>query len=565
MAVHDEPMTGTEAAGASRSLPGAFPFSMALALLIGVLPFFVAEFGVGLFMETTWEEAWSLWHNTFLDFKGHLVDPGLLGHNLQYRVNFLAFKLWGVERWQEALIHLEVARFFPIVFFFVTFWTVCRTASRFFSWQAGVVAVVILASTPVVMDQAYVLRSYSVSLMLTALLVHAFLACLDRPGAVAAMAVGLLSGLLMYSVISNVYIILSLGMLVLVLHGLEDRKAGGWRNWLSNFLLACTPWRWNASWLSGHRYLVLGAWLVLGTAFAICLYVPGMSYYGPESLLHARGTGSKGLFAGTAAPVLLQSASQFFVFRWLPMAGLALVGMTLLLRGERRPVAPRPAGGVGVRRVYVVLLTVMFGPFLLSCMRGDEPVLRYFMAGYVGWVLILGNLLGHPLASRQLSRRAQGAVLLFFVGGMYAGGMAYLDRLAHAQLLEHNGVDGAEERFMPFADGFFRPREVFASLVRDYPANMPRVVFNPITSSGMQGDKYTLRLLLMLHDMEDRERLYPGDLGRLGDAPEIVILAYHARKVMNAVRQRDPRRHCVLQNGGRTVPELLLCRLDGAK
>ncbi|MBF0423728.1 MAG: glycosyltransferase family 39 protein, partial [Magnetococcales bacterium] len=226
--------------------------SLSIAIFVlACVPFFVSQFTFGLFLEADPDEAESLLKDIFLDFKGHLVAAGILNHHLSFRLTYLAFKWWGIGDWRDAMVHLEVARLVPISLFFITFALLYRLAVRYFTWEAGVVAAVILASTPLIMNQAPQIRSYSGSLMLMTLLIHTFLSHCEQPRLLKAVLIALWSGLSIYSLIFNAYFILSLGLLTLVLHGLRDRSTGGVMSWIDHFFQAWKPWRWDDTWLAG--------------------------------------------------------------------------------------------------------------------------------------------------------------------------------------------------------------------------------------------------------------------------------------------------------------------------
>lgn len=302
-------------------------------------------------------------------------------HILSNVLHWAWVKLPGFNKLDAVLDQAWKIRLLPALLSLGTIAVLWRTGDR--AWgRAGAWITILLLLTGITFEHfAFQVRGYPLSMLAAAGLLQAAFLFLENPQMSRGQwfAVAGLGAALLYTIPSNLYLLLAAGAMAPIAKGLparENRTA-------------------NLQWISA---------LLAGAALAVVLYWPVFGQVSNNDYIAAAGA-----FRKVHAQNPMDVLTQFFSWRWLmlPVLGWG---------------AHKACAATGLpRRRFVLLGGVLVLPFLLSAIRGDDAPLRAYAVLLPAFVLLLALCWHSAAEGLSIGRRTalnvgMGLICLFGFG-----------------------------------------------------------------------------------------------------------------------------------------------------
>lgn len=450
-----------------RRLDGLFLVASAIALVALSLNF--------LRLDLWWDECISLAAFALQDFQTTVTsypEPNNhilfnLGHNVVTRIA-------GHREIGDWLGRVSVLRSLQLVVALGTLGLTAAFARRFLSTLAAPIAAILLVTTLPFLNFAVQLRGYGLSMLLVISTVFLTWECAAKstPARLALLAISTFS--LLYTIPSNAYVVLALGLFVVVGWVLE-------RTGHTDALPVTRSSAHSAPWV---RALIA---LLGGSALAALAYLPVLDQV-LDNVFMDRAPANRFHVLGTTFPGVITA----FVSARLLVAVLFLAGVVGL---DRLLSAARPARRLNAAVVGLLLLLVV--PFLVAWVRNDLPFPRTF----VPLVPVFSLLLAEPVArtlgllARTPSRRVAAMAGLFIYCVATAGW-----QLSNVQNdLDRDLVTGTRSQNLYrnyYQADHYTPRQSMARLAEAQHAHGgPVVLFEPF-------DRVSIPYYLAHHDLQ---------------------------------------------------------------
>lgn len=342
--------------------------------------------------------------------------------NLLTRLYLLAA---GETDFYALLDHPARLRLLPLGYALLSLAALYRTGRSFFSTGVALVAVLILATTLPYLNFALQIRGYGLSTLLLLLLLLSSWHYEQRPGWPIGSGIALTAALLMYTMPSNVYFLISLGAF-----------------WAGRVL---------AGGQARRPALQIGLWMLLGLGLSLLAYLPVF-----DQVFRNPYVSYEAFRLDLLRYYVPGVALDFLAGRW-PLLLLALAGL-VLARAAWRPYLSR-----------IVLLLCLFAlPFLIAYVLGNPAPKRVFLP--LAPVLALMLAIGIAALRSRLPDKPWLGGLLFLLLGAYCAAAAVQARgQAEDRLLEDIKTGGrSQDLTHQYYSAHYRPLEEVGKFAKQY-------------------------------------------------------------------------------------------------
>lgn len=393
------------------------------------------------------------------------------------------FSVVGIKDLYSLMDSPWVARLLPVLYSVITCAFTYLIGRRFFregslGRMVGLLSLVLLVTTLPFYTWSASLRGYGLSMMLGCAIIYFSWRFEDEKGWVSGALIVLLSSLMVYTVPSNAYFVLSLAFgsaLLALASSLKGRKASSTGFSLDSFKA------WFKRMLHDPRTWVVFL-LAGGAALSMILYLPILS-----SVLNNPFTKSRGFFFIPNLGLLPLAINYYSSFRQLLLVA-ALIGFALYAR--------KLLSGKESQRI-AVLSCILIVPFVLTFIRGDISFFRMFVYTLPPFVILFSA--GLTLLIRgwpALGKRAFASVVIVLLVCCFT--MAYGFREADDAIAgkigqQHQYQDNLfEKAFRATGIGYFRTLSglYIDNFMKDVPNDDMIYVYyhhhyDPMTSLGV--------------------------------------------------------------------------------
>ncbi len=230
-----------------------FRYPLLLLLVLALFAALVWEF---LFLDFWNDEIYSLKYFVFNSYAAIVTDYHVPNNHILFNLlSRLYLRAIGEEGLFALMDHPWKLRLLPLGYALLTLWLTYESGRRLAHPVLGLLAAVVLATTLPYLNFALQIRGYGLSALWLMLLSYACLSYQQKPGFRYLPMAAVSSGLALYTLPSNLYVLLG-GMAALFLTTLLDARSEGW----------AALWR--------QPSLALLGSLVLGTGIGLLLYAP---------------------------------------------------------------------------------------------------------------------------------------------------------------------------------------------------------------------------------------------------------------------------------------------------
>ncbi len=352
-------------------------------LALACLPFFYWLAGY-LNLDFWYDEVFSLTHFIFAPWLTTLTDYTSANNHIFFEIlSRLYLSALNIRDLSTALDHPAEVRALMLVYTALTLVVTAAIGFKYFNRRVAVLAVLGLTTTLPYLNDAVQFRGYSLSLLLTALVVYFLLAHLRHPQWKTSLALGAVSTALIYTVPTNAYFIGGAILLLGAASVIHARKAQASGQPASGWLrpAMASP--------EGITLLVL----VAASLLAGLLYLPAL-----RNLLHY-GIQHSGAIYSLKTRLLLapRTLAYFLSYRYLLLLGVIL-GLAVAVQ--------RKSHGYLVQSLSLIF--VIGFPFAVHFLAGFEPVDRIFSLLMLPFVFLIALSLDYLLSAFPILIRWQG-------------------------------------------------------------------------------------------------------------------------------------------------------------
>jgi hypothetical protein len=315
-----------------------------LPTIISVLccGFFIYLLKPLLFIDYWYDEVLSLEEFILVPLQKTVTDYSVPNNHIFFSILMnIWLKLWGINSFAAAANNVFIIRSLPLLFTAITMFFVYR-AGRMFGKHHGLLAIAVLLTTIPFYNFAVQIRGYGLSIMLSSMLLFYTLSFYKEPKKRIGIRITLLTALLLYTIPSNLYAILSVLMI------LGAVFLNQWYKY--HFLVAL---QFNAA--------KLIQWLLLGIGIGVLLYLPVGS-----QVVNNEYVKSEGFFRWEIWQEAITFYTLLYTWDWV---FYILLGVGLLqIQKDRK-----------TWEWVLVFLLILILPFLISFVRGGKPFDRTFL------------------------------------------------------------------------------------------------------------------------------------------------------------------------------------------
>lgn len=369
-------------------------------------------------------------------------------------------KLWGINTFAQAANAVFIVRLLPLFFTLTTVLFVYLTGKKYFNKGTAFISIIILLTTIPFFNFAAQVRGYGLSMMLCSMLLYYGLWFYSTPKVKYGLTVALLTALLLYTIPSNLYAILST-ILVLSFIVLDQ-----WKKY--DIRLAV---KFNAARLI--------QWLMAGIGLGVGLYLPV-----GEQVVNNEYVKSEGLFRWE----MWNDAVLFYklLYNWeIWIAILLAVGVVLAVCQKK------------TRNNLLPFIGLLFFPFFIAFVQGANPFDRTFLWVIPVFALTLGSIVASiftiknkPILSVTVKIIASILLVLqitsvwlyeIYTSKLYA--YYFFDKEIKTQTIKHN-----------YYLAFYHPHQRLGDFKQKYYADSIPVFLHEV-------DKYAMHGYLPIHDI----------------------------------------------------------------
>ncbi len=314
-----------------------------------------------------YDEVFTLNNYVFVPLKRTITDYSFPNNHIFFNlINNIFLKFTDTKHIYELIDHTYVIRLVQLAYTLVTFSYLYLIGKKFFNTSVAQLSLILLATTVPYYNFAVQVRGYSLSIMLLCMAIYHVWSLERKLGWADILSLLLCSSLAIYTIPSNIYVILGMALFYLfagVVHfigkrGSDPKRTGRKKAGNASFLKIFYDY---------NMYLLAFFILVAGILLAAFFYLPVM-----HQLLHNPYTESKGLFnagvlVGTMPQVFVHFISQRYLLIPLTLGGVVYC-IVSLKKGEKE----------FLKEALFLFITLLL-PFAFSFVRGDAPFDRVFV------------------------------------------------------------------------------------------------------------------------------------------------------------------------------------------
>lgn len=326
--------------------------------------FFIYSLQPLLTIDFWYDEVLSLEEFILVPIQKTLTDYSVPNNHIFFSLLMnIWLKLWGVETFAQAANNVLIVRSLPLVFTVVTMLFVYRTG-RLFGKTTGLIAIAVLFTTIPFYNFTVQIRGYGLSMMLCSMLLYYAIRFYKEPFTKQGIGITVLTALLLYTVPSNLYAVLS-ALTVLGIVFLSQ-----WYKY--HFRIAL---RFNAVKLMG--------WLLLGVGIGVLLYLPI-----GNQVINNEYVKSEGLFRWEIWGEAVNFYKLLYTWDWVFFAVL-IIGLLLIQKDK------------SVWQWLLVFISILVLPFFISFVRGGEPFDRTFLWLIPVFVICISVIVGQKFKLKE--------------------------------------------------------------------------------------------------------------------------------------------------------------------
>lgn len=418
--------------------------------------------------EPWWDEIVSLKTFTLADLRTTVSDYAFPHGNLHTFYNILEnlyARLLGLRDPAAAIEKIHWLRLPQLALALATTAIVFLTGRRFFGRAAGFVAAAVLATTIPFLNFALQLRGYNLSALLAAAMLYSVWSYGQAPRAWRAARLAVLCLLLLYTMPSNLYFLLSVAVIALV----------KWIAWARGESPGTSRRAWVARLLRHPDAGVLAA-LIVGAVLFLGAYAPML-----DELLSSRFVRDRADPRTLALSALLPEVLRdFTAFRYALLIPFAVGTARILLRFKRERAGDPPAGGLETRGEtsrWLELWALLLLPFGIACAQGSAPFARTFVLLAPIWSLLVAAgvaAAAEAIRVRPRGRLAWGAMLLIYCAATLFLGHRHIENRLAANI--HDGIRAQGLLYNYYLSERFRPADKMRLLAEAVSADPAPVV-----------------------------------------------------------------------------------------
>lgn len=520
----------------------------AIAAIILVLPSLALLLAWHMHLDFWHDEVYTFDHFVFVPLWHTLSDYHVPNnHVLLNLINNVYVSCLGFNGTESLMDRPWIIRGLMLVYAAGAVWYTWRIANRNLSPLAGWTAVLVLVTTVPFTNFAAQVRGYSLSMWLLTVALY-YLLEFDKSGRWQnAVGVVIAAALLVYTIPSNVYVLLSIAACcAAALRGPQALAA--LPSGQGSDCPAILP-----SQDAAHRSVATGILYsttltllpLAGIAAGGLLYLPMLKQMVGHDYLRSNGLFNMATLTHQMPEVLWALLSG----RYLLLAAVMAGGTACLVssrRRNRRLAASR----------YALFASLLVLPFVASFIRGDQPPSRIFVVlAPVAALLIASSV--EMVRPQDLSRRV--TIVAVLAGALYCYATLALCLADTAGRLQADILQGHKNDAVScmYYLGCYEPSTVLADLARHYHAD-PTPIF-----VCDYGDDYALPRYLQRSRLPARKIVDPGQIQYSTRGRAYMLTAYPYR-FMDRLRQMHPRARCQLLTQPARFQSVLLCQ-EGAE
>lgn len=324
-----------------------------------------------LYHDLVWDELVSLKNFTLVDFKTSVTHyPDVNNHVLFNFLNNGFCRVIGVSTIYEAMDKIPFVRLFPLIISLLTLFYTFKVTSKIFGQAAGFYAIIILATCIPFLNFTMQLRGYTLSMALMAMSIYYILSFEEKPSFLKAGAgVFSLFGLL-YAIPSNIYFVLSLGIIYSLKWYFHSKKIT-----VSETGSAIKKWFVNKSF---SILLIIG----FGAILAFLAYLPILDDLLNER--HLQQLKGQSFYEHNLKEIIPFVVYYILSYRFLLLIPFIVIVFKLISHAKKREWT-REDG------VLLMLISLILLSFLISLIRGDKPHQRTFTPLTVVFSVLFGG------------------------------------------------------------------------------------------------------------------------------------------------------------------------------
>ena len=374
-----------------------------LPLLISLLLFSTWAVEVYFQKPLVWDEIVSLTNFVLVSFGTTVTEyPDVNNHVFFNLVNNLYCKMLSVSDLYDAMDKIASIRLLPFALSVLTiFYTWCIGKRFFNSAIAGMAAIILITTLPF-LNFTMQLRGYTFSATLLAMSTYHLLSFQQSAKWPHLLTSVLTVSALLYTIPSNVFFVLSLGLIFFIYWFSEGRKTSREAQKKKASISLVETWIKN-------RYFAILCAIGLSALIAYLLYLPILEDIMSER--HLQQVKGKSFYAYNVQDLLPKVLYYLTSFRFL-FAITTVIGLLALYRLTKRL-------GWKARSVYhaVFIFLLFMLPFVISLVRGDKTPQRSFVPLAMPFAIL--SALSIYSAFREVKFARRYPLALFGIVGAY--------------------------------------------------------------------------------------------------------------------------------------------------